>query len=179
MRTITGAPGASFSRHRSFLAAIALLLVFGFGFAQTAAAQSGFAQSDPPLNFGTNYFVTGDYVVAGAQGLNASFGSDGLGTGTISFPDGNPGIHGTTTVPKGANILAALLYWQTVEKVGVPGTGQNGFFRPLFKGGPAKGYPISGLSLPTHMATSFSNGGCSGTSTGKVVQTYRTDVRGY
>jgi fibronectin type 3 domain-containing protein len=154
--------------------ALGLLLVFGF-------AQSGLAQSDPPLNFGTNYFVTGDFVVAGAQGLNASFGSDGLGTGIISFPDGNPGIRGTTTVPKGANILAAVLYWQTVEKVGTtpggPGSGKNGFFGPVFNGKPQL-YPISGLNLPSQSATSFSNGGCSGTSTGKNVQAYRTDVRG-
>jgi hypothetical protein len=170
----------SMSRGRS----LALLALAGFACATILSvasfAQSGFATAgDPPLTFGSNYFVTGDYVVAGAQGLNASFGGDGLGTGIISFPDGNRGIRGTTTVPKNANILAALLYWQTVEKVGVPGSGQNGFFRPVFKGGPAKGYPISGLSLPNHNNTSFSNGGCSGTSTGKLVQTYRTDVRGY
>src|SRR4029077_1803963 len=99
--------------------ALGLLLMLGF-------APSGFAQDPPPLNFGNNYFVTGDYVVAGTQGLNASMGSDGLGTGIISFPDGNPGIRGTTTVPKGANIVAALLYWQTVEKIGAPGSGQKG-----------------------------------------------------
>jgi hypothetical protein len=166
----------SISRGRS----LALLALAGFACA-TILSVASFAQSNPPLSFGNNYFVTGDYVVAGAQGLNASFGSDGLGTGTISFPDGNPGIRGTTTVPKGANIVAALLYWQTVEKVGVtpgqPGSGQNGFFGPIFNKVPRL-YPISGLRLPSHNNTSFSNGGCSGTSTGKVVETYRTDVRG-
>ena len=154
---------------------LGLLLVFVF-------AQTGFAQSDPPLNFGNNFFVTGDYVVAGANGLNTSFGNDGLGTGIISFPDGNPGIRGATTVPKGANIVAALLYWQTVEKVGVmpgqPGSGQNGFFGPVFNNVPQL-YAISGQNLPNQTATSFSNGGCSGTSTGKLVRTYRADVRGF
>src|ERR1700688_2210894 len=114
---------------------LALLALAGFACA-TILSVASFAQSNPPLNFGNNFFVTGDYVVAGAQGLNASFGSDGLGTGIISIPDGNPGIRGTTTVPTGANIVAALLYWQTVEKVGVmpgqPGSGQNGFFGPVF-----------------------------------------------
>jgi len=91
--------------------ALGLVLLLVFGFAQTAVAQSASAAStNGPLTFGNNFFVTGDYVVAGAQGLNASFGSDGLGTGIISIPDGNPGIRGTTTVPRGANIVAAMLY---------------------------------------------------------------------
>jgi hypothetical protein len=28
----------------------------------STAAQSGFAQANPPLNFGNNFFATGDYV---------------------------------------------------------------------------------------------------------------------
>jgi Bacterial Ig-like domain (group 3)/Putative Ig domain/Galactose oxidase, central domain/Kelch motif len=160
---------------------LALLALAGFACA-TILSVASFAQSNPPLNFGNNFFVTGDYVVAGAQGLNASFGSDGLGTGIISIPDGNPGIRGTTTVPTGANIVAALLYWQTVEKVGVmpgqPGSGQNGFFGPVFNNVPHL-YAVSGQNLPSQTATSFSNGGCSGTSTGKLVRTYRADVRGF
>jgi hypothetical protein len=154
----------------------------------STATQSAFAQADPPLNFGNNFFVTGDYVVAGAYGMNSHL-NGGFATGTISIPDANPGIRGTPgidpkvdsrlTVPQGANIIAALLYWQTVEKVGNLGTGQNGFFRPVFMGGPTTGYPITGENLPSHSAVSFSNGGCSGTSTGKIVQTYRADVRGF
>ena len=165
---------------------LGLLLVSGF-------AQSGFAQSaNGPLNFGNNFFVTGDYVVAGAQGMNTNFASDGTTTGTITIPDANPGIQPgptstciingipkTNCVPAGAEILSALLYWQTVEKVGQPGTGQNGFFRPVFNGGPKTGYPIAGEALQSHSSVSFSFGGCSGTSTGKVVQTYRANVRGY
>jgi hypothetical protein len=137
-------------------AAIALGLALLVAFAQTAAAQTGAAASDPPLTFGNNFFTTGDYVVAGAYGLGASFGSDGLGTGTISIPDANPGIRGTTTVPRGAQVLAAFLYWQTVEKTSVmpgqPGSGQKGFFGPIFKKVPQL-YPISGVNLPSHSAT--------------------------
>jgi len=90
----------------------------------STATQSAFAQADPPLNFGNNFFVTGDYVVAGAYGMNSHL-NGGFATGTISIPDANPGIRGTPgidpkvdsrlTVPQGANIIAALLYWQTVE----------------------------------------------------------------
>jgi hypothetical protein len=165
----------------TLVAIIVLGLLVAMRFPRTAAAQNAGAQ-DPPLSFGNNFFVTGDYVVAGAQNLNASFGNDGFGTGIISFPDGNRGIRGTTTVPKGANIVAALLYWQTVEKVGAPGSGQNGFFGPVLtvNGKPQPQlYAISGVNLPNHNSTSFSNGGCSGTSTGKIVQTYRADVRSF
>ena len=156
-------------------AALGLLLVSGF-------AQSGFAQSasvsDPPLTFGNNFFVTGDYVVAGAYGLGVNApASNGFATGTIQFPDANPGITGTKSVPKGAQIVVALLYWQTVEKVTQPGTGAHGFFRPVYSGGPpAPGYAITGVSN-SQSTVSFSGGGCTGSSGGKVVQTYRADVR--
>src|SRR6266404_6018833 len=105
------------------------------------ATQPGFAQSTP-LNFGNNFFVTGDYIVAGAYNMTQKFETrNGVSytVGTISVPDTNPGISGTKQVPTGAQIVAALLYWQTVEKVGVapgaPGSGQNGYFRPMFGGG--------------------------------------------
>jgi hypothetical protein len=161
----------------------------------SAAAQSGFAQNASaqntnPLNFGNNFFVTGDYVVAGAQGMNSSFttiNGNSYAIGTIKIPDGNPGIRGTTSVPKGAQIVAALLYWQTVEKIGVkpggPGSGQNGFFRPVFTVPPPAGqltpYPITGVNQSNQNTVSFSNGGCTGTSTGKALQTYRADVRSF
>ena len=159
-------------------------------------APSGFAQSPPPpLNFANNFLVTGDYVVAGAYGMTTKFQTiNGVSyaVGTISVPDvnnkgvPNPGIQGPTSVPKGAQIIAALLYWETVEKVGATGTatGQNGYFLPLansssFPKGFA-GYPISGTNVtsPGNPSVSWSSGGCSGTSTGKVLKTYRADVAG-
>jgi hypothetical protein len=182
--------------HRLMSATMALGFLLVLGFAQPAAAQSGAAQSaNSPLTFGNNFFVTGDYVVGGAQGLNNHL-VNGFGTGTITIPDTNPGIQpGSTStcviggkahtncVPAGAQIIAALLYWQTVEKVGVmpgqPGSGQNGFFRPVFQGGPQTGYPISGDDLMSQNTVSYSAGGCSGGSTGKLVRTYRADVRAY
>src|SRR5207248_2882588 len=97
-------------------------------------APSGFAQAPtPPLSFGNNFFVTGDYIVAGANGMTTNFTTiSGIpyAVGTITVPDSNPGITGTKQVPQGAQIVAALLYWQTAEKVGVTpgssGSGQNG-----------------------------------------------------
>ncbi len=56
--------------------------------------QSGFAQNagaaDPPLKFGDNFFVTGDYVVAGAYGMTTDFTTINDTTyarGTINVPD--------------------------------------------------------------------------------------------
>src|SRR5713101_1554398 len=169
--------------------ALGLLVVLGF-------APSGFAQcpngGPGPLCFGNNFFVTGDYVVAGANmSVNVA---NGFATETLTIPDANPGIlpgktstctiNGitkTNCVPPGAEILAVLLYWQTVEKIGVipgqPGSGQNGFFGPVLNNVPQL-YPITGATNSQN-TVSFSNGGCSGTSTGKGVKTYRADVRGF
>jgi Bacterial Ig-like domain (group 3) len=158
----------------------------------STVAQVGFAQSpNPPLNFGNNFFVTGDYLVAGAYGMTTNFKTTNgvsYAVGTISVPDNNngipnPGITGTNQVPQGAQIVAALLYWQTVEKVGVkpggPGSGQNGYFRPLLNGGPAApGYAISGTNVSSSNTVSWSSGGCGGGSTGKLLRTYRADVGG-
>jgi hypothetical protein len=141
-----------------------------------------FAQSsNGPLNFGNNYFVRGDYVVGGAYFMNLNV-ANGYATGTITIPDVNPGITGTKFVPAGAEVVVAVLYWQTVEKTGVvpgqPGSGENGFFRPVFIGGPRTGYPITGVNLASQNTVSYSSGGCTATSTGKLVRTYRANVLG-
>jgi hypothetical protein len=162
---------------RSLILALSLLTLL----ACTALGQSVSAPSAPPLSFGNNFFVTGDYVVGGAQGMNSHL-MNGFATGTITIPDANPGITGAKSVPPGAQIIAALLYWQTVEKSGVmpgdPGSGQNGSFGPVLSGVP-QFYSISGQDVTNHQTVSFSSGGCSGTSTGKILRTYRADVRAY
>src|SRR5580765_1476897 len=101
-------------------------------------AQPGFAQTTPPLNFENNYFVTGDYVVAGV-GLRG-LGVNGFATKQFTMPDANSVP--STGVPSGADIVAAFLYWGAVESSQTAFAGQNGFFRPVFLGGPSKGYPI-------------------------------------
>ena len=146
-------------------AVFGLLLVLGF--AQTVFAQAGTNQ----LNFFKNYFVTGDYVVAGWVETS----SDGVyATGTISVPDlRQPSQNGVpATVPKGADIVAAYLYWATVEKSMTAFAGQQGFFN---------GFAITGTVLGNPNApTSWSSGGCSGSSNGATtMRTYRADVRPY
>src|SRR6266436_5825965 len=160
-------------------AALGILLVFG-------SAPSGFAQADPPLTFAQNYLVRGDFVVAGAQGLTTNFDfNNGLAIGTITIPEPavNTGITGIRQIPQGGEVMAAVLYWQTVEKVGVmpgqPGSGQFVFFRPLIPGGPkAPGYLIKGVPLGGNTTVSWSSGGCTTGSTGKTVRTYRANVLG-
>ncbi len=151
--------------HRLMCAMAALGLLFGL--AQSARTQT----STNPLNLFKNYFVTGDYVVGGV-GLRG-LGINGFATGTISIPDGVQS-HATgvasSSVPPGAEIVAAFLYWETVESSKAQFAGQNGFFN---------GYPISGKVLGNPNApVSWSSGGCTGSSNGsKTMRTYRADVR--
>ncbi len=124
-------------------AALGLLLVFGF--AQLASAQTASVQTTPPLNLFNTYFITGDYVVGGV-GLRGAGDSTGIAHGTISIPDSvqaqatglpSPGV------PAGANIVAAFLYWETVEKNMQAFAGKNGFFN---------GQPITGVVLGNNTA---------------------------
>src|SRR5258708_9909295 len=101
MQTTIASPGTISCRRRLMRAALGLGLLLAFGF-----AQSGFAQSDPPLTFANNFFVTGDYAIGGAV-LGKS--NSGFVTGTISIRgDQNPGVKATNTVPLGPEIGSAL-----------------------------------------------------------------------
>lgn len=135
--------------------------------------------SPNPLCLDNNYFVTGDYVVGGV-GLRGLGDSSGFATGMISIPDcvQAQAMTGAVVdckslpnpVPAGAFIVAAFLYWETVEKSASAFAGQNGFFN---------GYPITGDILGNPNApTSWSSGGCSGSSSGTTtIRAYRADVR--
>src|SRR5246127_4791102 len=152
----------------SILYVFAFLLLIGFG-------QPGFSQATPPLNFENNYFVTGDYVVAGV-GLRG-LGVNGFATKQFTMPDANSVP--STGVPPGSYVVGAFLYWETVESSQTALAGQNGFFRPVFPGGPATGYPITGVVLGNPNApVSWSSGGCSGNAQGsKTMRVYAADVR--
>src|SRR5579863_8638002 len=149
--------------------AVCMLLILGL--TPSSWAQSG----TNPLNLFKNYFVTGDYVVAGwSEG--APDGS-GYAPGTISIPDtvqlkntGGPQVGVPSTVPVGANIIAAYLYWATVEGNKNSFAGQSAYFN---------GYAVAGTVLGNPNApTSWSTGGCSGSAQGsKTMRTYRAVVR--
>lgn len=119
------------------------------------------------LTFFKNYFVTGSYVVGGV-GLRGLGDATGFATGTISIsaqavPNG-PGI------PANADVVAAFLYWQTVEKGKSASAGMNGFFNSNAIVGQSLGNPNAPVS--------WSSGGCAGSSQGTTtLRTYRADVR--
>jgi hypothetical protein len=144
----------------------------------STTAQLSFAQSNP-LGFSRNYFVTGDYIVGGV-GLQGLGDGSGFATGIINIPDKNSVP--ATGVPNGAEIVAAFLYWQTVEKSATSFTGQNGFFGPIVDNSDgsttAFRYAISGITLSASSPIGWGSGGCAGASNGtKVLRTYRADVR--
>ena len=144
-----------------------LTLVSIAGVATTAFAQAG----TNPLAIFKNYFVTGDYVVAGW--VQSSSGN-GFASGTITIPDTRqPAQNGVpATVPNGSTIVAAYLYWATVEGNQTSFAGKQAFFN---------GYAITGNILGNPNApVSWSSGGCSGSAQGsKTMRTYRADVRPY
>jgi len=87
------------------------------------------------LTFNNNYFVTGDFAV-GWVSLRGQGGAGGFATGAISIPNvGSSDL--ANTVPAGADIVAAYLYWQAVE-YDRSAPAANGFFRD---------YPITGQQL--------------------------------
>src|SRR5581483_2531054 len=168
MGNISMARGTALRRRRLAQVMIAVAVLLSCGFAQTLLAQT----ATSPLNIFKNYFVTGDYVVAGW--VEGAPDGSGFAPGTISIPDTRqPSQNGVaTTVPKGADIVAAYLYWATVEGNQSTSAGQNAFFN---------GYAVTGTTLGNPNApTSWSSGGCSGSSQGsKTMRTYRADVRPY
>jgi hypothetical protein len=155
--------------HRFMRAMVASGLLLAFGFAQIS-----FAQTPLPLALSNNYMVTGDYVVGGWTKTGSTTVNNTLmSTGTITIPDATAygGINFEQQVPVGADIVAAFLYWESVESSGIY-AGQNGTFR---------GYPITGTILGNPNApVSWSSGGCAGSSQGsKTMVAYRADVSSY
>jgi hypothetical protein len=139
-----------------------------------ASPKPGFAQTPLPLSLSNNYMVTGDYVVGGwTKASSAAQNGTLMSTGTISIPD--PVAYAANAplqqVPPGADIVAAFLYWESVESSGTYAA-QNGSFR---------GYPITGTILGNPNApVSWSSGGCAGSSQGsKTMVAYRADVSSY
>jgi hypothetical protein len=142
--------------------ALTLALVLTVGFAQVALAQN------PNFQIFRNFIVTGDYVVGGW--VEGPPDGKGFATGAITIPDTKQPV--PQSVPRGADIVAAYLYWGTVEGSQSVLAGQTAFFN---------GYKVQGTVLGNPKApTSWSSGGCSGSSNGsKTMRFYRADVRPY
>src|SRR6266404_7685099 len=144
---------------------VQLAVVFFLVVSSTLPALAQQPLGDKPF---TNYFVTGDYVVGGWVEASSA---NGFATGMISTPD-SQNQPNAGSVPAGADVVAAYLYWGTVEGSQSSFAGQTAFFN---------GYKIVGAILGNPKApTSWSSGGCTGSSTGsKTMRFYRADVRPY
>jgi hypothetical protein len=166
---------------RYFLLLNLLLLVL-------SVAPCAFAQT--PLTYFKNYFVSGgDYVVGGWLRNGSAYTGVAYGTGssyangTISIPDTYQASQGgiaATSLPAGVEIVAAFLYWQTVESSQTGPAGQTVYFSasaPDANGNPVNPYTITGTNPQNASPVSWSSGGCSGSSGGtKIISTYRADV---
>ena len=135
------------------------------------ARSDGRAQSANPLKFFDNYFVTGDYVVAGVglRGLGGLNGSPaGIARGTITV----------SGVPTDGDVVAAFLYWQVVSTTALGP--DSGAVAATFDGtllSSADG-PFSKVLNRDGTAPCWSSGGGTGSSGGtRRTFTYRADVR--
>jgi hypothetical protein len=115
------------------------------------------------LKYFKNYFVTGDYVAA-SVGLQHT-GVNGFATGTITIDP--------ASIPAGADIVAAYLYWQTISSSGTPDPS-------TLAGAKFKGNDISNSAILLNTAGTapcWSSGGSTGSSNGsKATWSYRADV---
>src|SRR5439155_25218854 len=96
------------NRAVGMLTVVQLAVVFFLVVSSTLPALAQQPLGDKPF---TNYFVTGDYVVGGWKEVSSA---NGFATGTISIPD-SQNQPNAGSVPAGADIVAAYLYWGTVE----------------------------------------------------------------
>jgi hypothetical protein len=154
---------------------VALCLASIAGLAPSAFGQNCVGTPLNPLCIFQNYFVTGDYVVAGW--VKGAPDGSGFAPGTISIPDTlQPAQNGVPAiVPRGADIVAAYLYWATVEGNQSSMAGLHAYFNG-YAITADHGTPLGNPNAPT----SWSAGGCSGNSQGsKTMRTYRADVHPY
>src|ERR1700677_3930675 len=156
--------------------------LFGLGFL-ALLVQS--AQAQGPLNYFKNYFVTGDYVVGGVglakttvKPLVGSTPSSISVTSSIALNSvpctTGPGLL-ASVIPctsKGAvpaDIIAAFLYWQTIESTTTPSSAYGSFDATF----PAN--PFVGLALGNPQISA-----CSGLGTSaQYMHNYRADVLKY
>jgi hypothetical protein len=153
-------------------------------------------QAADALHFFKNYFVTGDYAVAGT-GLKNTGGvgaitmngvpcTTGVGL-AASFATCTTKVVSGATLPANlpADIVAAFLYWQTVETSPSPAVdtadpynyvgkfqGVNGFFETNKSGQPN---PIAGKLISSDSSASA----CWSTGSGQTLRVYRADVLRY
>jgi sugar lactone lactonase YvrE len=124
------------------------------GSAVSIVISTGQPPAPDQLTLENNYFVTGDYSTGGVTLRGTGVG--GIATGTITIPNYAQSAQG---VPDGADILAAYLYWESVENTPSPSANSGTFL----------GYPITGQQIGSDQP--YTDGALSGT-----LRVYRADV---
>jgi hypothetical protein len=150
-----------------------LIGLFALGLLLVASPSRLHSQPAPgdALFFFKNYFLTGDYVVAGV-------GLRGLGGPSASRP-GFATNRITINIPNDPEVVAAFLYWQVVSKNSAALGPDSGAVDAMFNGfllSTADG-PVSKVLVRDGTAACWSAGG--GTGGGGTIKTYtyRADVR--
>jgi hypothetical protein len=118
------------------------------------------------LNFFKNYFVTGNYVTGGID-FGSQSGGGGVVTAEIHF-----GSSYENEVPANADIVAAILYWQTISTTGTVSPAAGATFRGEDISGRAK--EVKSVALQSTFAPCWTSGGGSGAT--YKMQTLRADV---
>jgi hypothetical protein len=148
-------------RSRTFLLALVILLTW----ANHAAASDA-------LQLFKSYFVTGDYMVGGiglrSQGVLNTQVQQIVGGSVQQYATGTISMSG---VPTNADILAAFLYWQTIETTSTPYASAG-----TFRGVKVVGKQIAPAGT---LACAGSGGGAGNASNSQYLRVYRADVLRY
>src|ERR1051325_8159182 len=102
------ASGVAVRRRSARLRMFAIATSLSIGLAALFAQRLGYAQTQNPLPYSDGFLVTGNYVVGGVDIQGQS--TNGFATATIHM----------SGVPANADILAAYLYWETIDLPGSP-----------------------------------------------------------
>jgi len=138
-------------------------------------AQGSFAQATG-LTFYKNFFITGDYVVAGVN-MRGTGDATGMATQTLDMTG--------VDIPAGVDLAAAFLYWETVSTTGSAGGITNASFQGNVDPSATtfdatKRNDITGLVKvlnPAGTAPCWSSGGGTGSADGAHLEfSYRADV---
>ena len=169
---ITRLHSLGWSRRAALLMCMALIVFSG---------QRGQGQAvpgdTPGLNYFKNYFVTGNYAIASVD-FGSQSGGNGLVTATIATGQ---------LIPDDADVVGALLYWQTIvgqeTPAGVPISLPPGV-HPTFRSYPLQNpddpngpVDLAKLVKEESLTATFSPCWSGGGGTGNKMRTYRADVR--
>src|SRR5262245_25296778 len=155
-------------RISSFLILSATLALSGLLFAQSASASD--------LALFQRYFGTMDYSVTGTGGIRST-GILDVGH-TNEFLAAGRIVVSNSDLPPNADLVAAFIYWQTLEKTTLPASARAYL---SYATNPDSRVKILGKPLGNgETARCWSNGGSTGSSNGAgTVRVYRADVMRY